>query len=130
MSKMFSELLKMASEQEQPQRLLFLFIRPEEKNARKQKKLQKGHLAPVMCVDKLPEELSGFEALVAEADSIDKSWQLMFVSGLSGSNNQAPSTEDAEPYLNKMTNDLVTGKNIANYLVLDRAGNPIEMMVN
>ena len=130
MSKMYSELLAMAQQQDQPQRLLFLFAQPEGNNPKKSKKHQKGHLTPVMCVDKLPEEVGSFSALVDEADKIEKNWQFIFISGLSGENNQAPTTEDAEPYLNRMTSDLMTGQNIARYLVLDRDGKPIEMMVN
>lgn len=130
MSNMYQELLEMANNQEQPQRLLFLFALPEGNNPKKSKKHQKGHLKPVMCVDKLPAEVSSFAELIKEADSIEDNWQFVFISGLSGDNNQAPTTEDAEPYLNRMTSDLMTGQNIARYLVLDREGQPIEMMVN
>ncbi|WP_448210960.1 ribonucleotide reductase subunit alpha [Colwellia sp. MEBiC06753] len=130
MSKIYKELLDMANNQTEPQRLLFLFAQPEGNNPKKSKKHQKGHLEPVMCVDKLPAEVESFEKLVAEADSIEKNWQFVFISGLSGQNNQAPTPEEAEPYLNRMTSDLMTGQNIARYLVLDREGKPIEMMVN
>lgn len=130
MSKTYDELLTMSLNQEQPQRLLFLFAKPEGHNPKKSKKHQKGHINPVMCVDKQPEEVTSFEALVNEADSIDKDWYFVFISGLSGQNNIPPTSEDAEPYLNKMTNDLVTGQNINRYLVLDREGQPIEMMAN
>lgn len=130
MSKIFDELLVMAANQDQPQRLLFLFAKPEGHNPKKSKKFQKGHINPMMCVDKLPDELTTFEALVKEADSIDSTWHFIFISGLSGENNKAPTSEDAEPYLNKMTNDLVTGQNINRYLVVDRIGQPIEMMAN
>lgn len=129
MSTIFNELVSMANEQDQPQRLLFLFARPETK-AKKNNKMQRGHIEPIMCVDKLPEEIANFEALTKEADSLESSWQFVFVAGLSGQNGVAPSAEEAEPYLNKMTNDLVTGQNIANYVVIDRAGQPLEMMVN
>lgn len=130
MSKIYEELLAMAANQDQPQRLLFLFAKPEGHNPKKSKKHQKGHINPIMCVDKLPEEVTSFDALVTEADSIDKEWHFVFISGLSGENNTPPSSDDAEPYLNKMTNDLVTGQNISRYLVLDRHGQPIEMTAN
>ncbi|TLU61997.1 ribonucleotide reductase subunit alpha [Thalassotalea litorea] len=130
MSATYNELLAMANEQQQPQRLLFLFAKPEGNNPKKSKKMQRGHLQPIMCVDKLPEEVQKFESLVAEADSVAQDWQFIFIAALSGTDGTAPDTEQAEPYLNKMTNDLVTGNNIANYVVLDRAGKPIEMMVN
>ncbi len=130
MSATFKELVKMANEQDEPQRLLFLFARPEGNNPKKSKKMQRGHLAPVMCVDKLPSEIANFDALVKEADSIEKDWQFILVAGLSGKKGIPPSADDAEPYLNKMTNDLVSGQNIASYVIIDRAGKPIELMVN
>jgi len=129
MSTVFSDLISMAKEQAEPQRLLFLFAKPESSKS-KNNKISRGHLAPIMCVDKLPDEIESFEQFAKEADSIEKSWQFIFVAGLSGQQGKAPTAEAAEPYLNKMTNDLVTGQNIANYVVIDRAGEPIEMMVN
>ena len=130
MSATFKELLAMAKEQTEPQRLLFLFARTEGNNPKKNKKMQKGHIEPVMCVDKLPEEIANFDALIKEADSVESNWQMVFVAGLSGKKGIAPTPEAAEPYLNKMTNDVVSGQNIASYVVMDRAGKPIELMVN
>jgi hypothetical protein len=132
MSDMFSQLLAMAEQQEQPQRLLFLFAKAEsasKKNA-SDKDPKSGTIEPRMCVDKLPKELSDYAALIKEADSVEKDWNFVFVAGLSGQNGFAPTTEMAEQYLNKMTNDLSSGKNIAQYVVFDREGQPIEMMVN
>ena len=48
----FSELLKAANEQDQPQRLLLLFAKAEN-TSKKKKQTQQGTLSPVMCVDKL-----------------------------------------------------------------------------
>lgn len=42
------------------------------------------------------------------------------IAGLSGTNGQAPSEEDAEPNLNKMTNDVANGADLSRYVVLDR----------
>jgi len=130
MSTTFTQLLSMAEQQEQPQRLLFLFARAESNKSNKSKKLQRGHLTPVMCVDKLPDELSSFNELIKEADQLETNWQFIFIAGLSGEQGKTPSAEQAEPYLNQMTNDLTNGQNIARYVVIDRAGEPIEMMVN
>lgn len=132
MSKMFSELLEMAEQQDQPQRMLFLFAKAETASNKvaTEKDPKGGTIEPRMCVDKLTTELTDFSALVQEADSVEKDWNFLFVAGLSGSNGVAPSTDAAEPYLNKMTNDLSSGQNIAQYVVLDRDGQPIEMMVN
>ncbi|KZZ29586.1 ribonucleotide reductase subunit alpha, partial [Oleiphilus sp. HI0081] len=101
----FSELLTAAQEQDQPQRLLFLFAKAEGE-AGKKKGEQEGSLSPVMCVDKLPEEIESFAALSEEADSISDEWDFMFVAGLAGQDGEAPSPDDAEPYLNQMANNL------------------------
>jgi len=134
MSKMFGELIKMALQQEQPQRLLFLFAKAESGDETNTAGLVKGHksgtIEPRMCVDKLPSELSKYSDLVKEADSVAKDWNFVFIAGLSGQDGVAPSTEMAEQYLNKMTNDLSAGQNIAQYVVFDREGKPIEMMVS
>lgn len=124
---MFDKLLKMANEQEQPQRMLFLFAKAETVKSKKKSKEEKGTLEPVMCVDKLPEELSSFEALVKEADSVSKEWTFMLAASLSGENGLTPTTEDAEPFLNRMTNDVAAGNDLSRYVILDREQNPIVM---
>lgn len=130
MIKLFKELMAMTQEQPAPQRLLFLFANAEATNPKKSKKHQRGTISPVMCVDKLPEELSTFEALVKEADSIEKNWNFVFIASLSGDNGVAPTTDEAEPYLNKMANDVETGNGISRYVVFDREENPIELESN
>ncbi len=122
----FSELLQMTGAQDEPQRLLLLFANAEAKNPKKSKKHQQGTITPVMCVDKAPEEVSDFASLVKEADGINKAWNFLFIASLSGENGKAPTTEDADPYLNKMTNDVEMG-NISQYLVIDRDENRIEL---
>ncbi len=122
----FSELLEMTSAQDEPQRLLLLFANAEAKNPKKSKKHQQGTITPVMCVDKAPEEVSDFTSLVKEADGINKEWNFLFIASLSGENGNAPTTEEADPYLNKMTNDVEMG-NISQYLVIDRDENRIEL---
>ena len=128
--KTFKELLKLTHEQEQPQRLMFLFANAESTNTKKSKKHQKGTILPVMCVDKLPEELTTFAALKAEADTIEESWNFVFIASLSGENGMTPSEDDAEPFLNKMVNDVQTGNNVGRYVIYDRGENPIELESN
>jgi len=127
----FPDLLEMATSQDQPQRLLFLFAQAEginsPKSNKKKNKAQKGTITPVMCVDKLPQEVESFEALITEADSINKGWNFIVIAGLSGKNNEAPSTEDAEPYLNQMVNGLASGEDLSRYIIFDREQNPIMM---
>ncbi|WKD25511.1 ribonucleotide reductase subunit alpha [Pseudoalteromonas sp. KG3] len=126
----FKDLLSYAKEQPDPQRLLFLFAKTELSNPNKSKKNAKGTITPTMCVDKLPNEIVSYESLIKEADNISKEWDFVFISSLSGVKGQPPSTEDADPYLNKMTNDVTSGQNIARYVVFDRQDNPIELLPN
>ena len=130
MISMFNDLLDMSREQTDPQRLLFLFAETKQSNKSRKQQDKKGTITPTMVVDKLPEELSNFNALVAEADSISKNWDFVFIASLSGDHKGPPSSEDAEPFLNAMTNDVTSGKRIHRYVVFDREENPIELNAN
>ncbi len=121
-----ADLIQAAQEQKEKQRLLFLFAKTESKK-KKKKKHQTGTITPVMCVDKLPEDIASFKALVAEADEISKEWDIMLIAGLCGSLDTPPSTDDAEPHLNKMANDLMSGQELSSYVIFDRKENPIVM---
>lgn len=122
----FSDLLQAARNQSTPQRLLLLFAQVETgKGGKKNKQKQHGSIAPLMCVDKLPEELDSFEALVAEADNICADWQFLIVAGLSGEGDQPPSPEQAEPYLNQMANAVASGQDLSGYAIFDRDENPV-----
>lgn len=123
----YDDLLKMASEQAEGQRLLFLFAKANTTRGTRKRDDKKGTLDPVMCVDKLPEEVPTFSGLVEEADTISKEWDLVLIAALSGEPGKAPTTEEAEPFLNQMTNDLANGQNIARYVIFDREENPIMM---
>ncbi len=125
----FSDLLDMVAKEDEPQRLLMLFAKAEggSSNPKKQRKKQRGTIEPVMCVDKLPEEIESFTQLVAEADNISNEWNFIIVAGLAGENGKAPTTEDADPYLNKMANGLAMGEDLSRYLIFDRNEDPILM---
>lgn len=125
----FEDLLKYAKEQEEAQRLLFLFVKANTTKKSRKRDDKRGTLDAVMCVDKLPEEIDSFKSLVEEADSITKEWDLVFTAGLSGTCDAPPTSDEAEPYLNQMTNDLVSGNNISRYLVFDRNDQPVMMQV-
>ncbi len=129
MSQLFEGLLQMAQQQDEPQRMLLLFAKAEDVKQKKKKKESRGTITPVMCVDKLPEELSCFEKLVNEADSVSKDWDFMLIASLSGENQITPSSEDAEPFLNRMTNDVASGNDLSRYVIFDRKQNPIEMQI-
>lgn len=120
----FQSLISAARQQAEPQRLLFLFAKAETEESG-QSKQQRGTLSPLMCVDKLPEELSSFAALSDEADSISPEWDFMLAAGLSGQNGKAPSSEEAEPFLNQMVSNLTSGQDLSRYVIFDRNDNPV-----
>lgn len=126
MSQFFSQLLRMSRQQDQPQRLLFLFARTELAGKNSSKHFQSGALSPVMCVDKLPGELDKFSRLVEEADGVSKDWDIVLIAGLGGQDGKAPSSDDAEVYLNKMTNDVSGGADLSRYMVLNREEEVLE----
>ncbi|AFV00131.1 hypothetical protein [Simiduia agarivorans] len=114
----FSDLLAIAATQPDAQRLLLLFANAEVEDHDNAE--IRGTLSPVMCVDKLPAQLTDFSTLVKEADGVSTGWNMVFVAGLAGKGKVPPTEKDAEPYLNQMTSDLRTGQDLSRYLVFDR----------
>lgn len=127
---MFKQVLTMSRQQTEPQRLLFLFAETSASRKSRKRDDKKGTITPRMVVDKLPEELTDFAALVIEADSIDKDWDFVFIAALGGDESGPPSSVEAEPFLRQMTSHVETGSNIHRYVVLDRDETPIELMAD
>lgn len=121
----FNDLLNQANDQQDAQRLLFLFAQSEANKKTKKRDEQRGTLSAVMCVDKLPKEIPSFKELVKEADNISTDWNMVFIAGLNGEQQTPPTSDDAEPYLNQMANDLASGQDLSRYVVFDRKENPI-----
>ncbi len=121
----FNDLLAQADQQQDAQRLLFLFAQSEASKKNRKRDEQRGTLSAVMCVDKLPKELPSFKDLVKEADNVNKDWDMVFIAGLNGDKQMPPTSDDAEPYLNQMANDLASGQDLSRYVVFDRQENPI-----
>ena len=123
----FADLLLAAAQQAEPQRLLFVFTRAElpDRYSEAQKaqflKQQGGALAPVMCVDKLPSELTDFTSLVSESEKTGQAWDIVFASSLSGQAGHAPTSEAAESALHKMIESIKFG-GVGAFLAFDRAG--------
>jgi len=125
MNSPFAKVLASAQEQSAPQRLLFMLAQSE--TTSKADSQAQGTISPLMCVDKLPEELSNFKDFVAEADTVSQDWNMIFIAAMPGENGITPSSEDAEPVLNMMVNDLVSGQDLSRYLILDRDEQQIEI---
>ncbi len=123
----FADLLAAAVEQPQAQRLLFMFAKAELPSGKTlaQKPVsehqQGGELRAVMCVDKLPAELSDFPGLVAESKHTGKTWDVVFITSMSGQEGLAPTSDAASRPLDMMVESLRNG-NIGNYLAFNQAG--------
>lgn len=116
----FNNFLNTAKNQNEPQRILFLFAKATPLKLNVSADHQSGTIEPIMCVDKLPDEIKSFESLTKEADSISPNWDFILIGSLGGQNGVAPTSKDAAPFLDRMTNDLTSGTNITKYLIIDR----------
>ncbi|WP_408190788.1 ribonucleotide reductase subunit alpha [Paraburkholderia graminis] len=126
----FDELIRVARQQPEPQRLLFVFTTVElpddctpEQRARFEAG-QGGALTPVMCVDKAPGEIGTFSDLLEESRQFLQEWTIVFVAALAGKNGCAPRTEDAEAPLNRMVESIKAGS-VGTYIPFDTLGRPV-----
>jgi hypothetical protein len=77
-----------------------------------------------MCVEKAPQELSSFEALVEESRQAGPPWQVVFAAGLAGRNGEPPSTEQTDAALTAMV-ERIRGGFIEGLLALSPTGEPL-----
>ncbi len=128
----FSDLLNAARQQPQPQRLLFVFAGaelPDDASPEQRAAFaagQGGALAPLMCADKVPDELAGFEALVSESEQFGQAWAIVFVAAMSGQGGVAPTSAQAEAPLQKMVEAIKAGQ-IGAYLPFNREGQAVNL---
>jgi len=127
----FASLLTVAGQQDEPQRLLFVFLRvslPPGSNTEQQdwyKAGEGGGLDPVMCVDKALDELSDFSALVTESERLGQDWQIMLVASLAGQNGSEPSPAQAEESLKMMVQTVQNGGDLSGFVAFKRNGDPV-----
>lgn len=125
----FASLLAAARAQPAPQRLLFAFCNrrlhddhtPHE--AERFAAGEGGILLPALCVDKSVLELSDFAALATQADSLDSSWQVVFVAAIDDSGSQ-----DADAPLKRMVQTIQTGGDVGRYLAFNRQGELLQFL--
>lgn len=128
----YEDFLAAAKKQPEPQRLLFVFAGAElpgghtesQKNQFEGRK--GGALTPVMCVDKLPGELSNFASLVEESSQMGKSWDIVFAAAMSVTPGAKPGFDEAEQPLKTMVEDIKKGK-IGNFLTFNREGTLVKL---
>ncbi|MFC6439775.1 ribonucleotide reductase subunit alpha [Bowmanella sp. JS7-9] len=123
----YTDLIKAAAMQDEPQRLLFVFAKAELPNGYTETQKQHfdqgmgGALAPVLCVDKLPDEVSDFVSLVEESKATGIDWDIAFVSTLGGRGGFAPNSDEATQPL-KMMMEKIQGGMIADFLTFNKTG--------
>ncbi len=126
----FDDLLRAARKQAEPQRLLFVFACAELPDASTPEQRarfhagQGGALTPLMCVDKTPEELETFDALVEESKQLAHDWAIVFVASLPGQGGRVPTSREADQPLQRMVESIKTGS-FGSFLPFDRHGEPI-----
>ena len=127
----FDDLLRSAREQEQPQRLLFVFAAagvPDDATPAQRASFlagKGGTLTPLMCVDRTPDELGSFDALLEESRQFGTAWDIVFVAALSGAGGIAPTPAQAGTPLQRMV-DSVNAGSIGGFLPFDMQGQPVQ----
>ena len=92
----FDDLLRMAAQQTDLQRLLLVFCKaemPEDATPQQKAEFEAGEggaLVPVASVDKFPEVLGSFDALKTEAASHGLDWDVLFVAAMDRSLDESP----------------------------------------
>lgn len=128
----YSDLIRAAGMQAEPQRLLFVMAcaeLPEGATAEQISQFEQGEggtLSPVLCVDKLPGEVSDFASLVAESERTGIHWDVAFVSAMSGRAGIEPNSDEAEQPLKMMMEQIQAGM-VAQFLALSRDGEIIAL---
>jgi len=126
----FDDLVRMAREQPEPQRLLFVFADaelPADSTPEQRSRFQAGEggaLAPLMSVDRSPEELGTFAALVEESRQFGRDWAIVFVGSLAGRGGNAPTSREIEQSLQFMIESIKMGA-FRQFLPYNRDGEPM-----
>ncbi len=127
----FDDLLRASRQQADAQRLLFVFAKagvPDDATPEQRDRFRSGRggtLSPLMCVDKLPDELSSFDALLEESRQFGQPWDIVFVASLPGSGGRAPTSEQAQEPMQQMVASIASGA-IGRYIPFDSHGQPVQ----
>lgn len=128
----FDDLLQVARQQPEPQRLLLVFAKaelPRDANDEERRLFEQGiggALAPKVCVDKTPEEIADFATLLEESRAALPDWDILFVSAMEGRGGHAPNPDEAVQPLRMMV-EQIKGARIARFLAVDRTGRLVEL---
>jgi hypothetical protein len=131
----FDDLLRTARFLPERQRLLFVFASvelPQDATAEQRARFEQGDggaLVPMMCVDKLPDELGTFDDFLRESTQFElpgQPWRLVFSAALAGTPGEAPSDAAVDAALARMVESVKTGAFDA-YLAFNREGVPVQL---
>lgn len=128
----FDDLLQAARQQADAQRLLLVFAEaslPDNASPEQRAAFAAGHggeLAPTTCVDKTPDEIGSFAALVQEAAQFNPNWVIVFVAGAAGIGPKAPTSKDVEPHLQGMVEAIKAGQ-LGNFIPFNRDGDAVSL---
>ncbi len=128
----FSDLLALSRQQAEPQRLLLVFAKAElPEDATDAEKAafdigEGGALAPQVCVDKRPEEIESFEALVKESRETDIHWDILFIAAMAGRGGFPPNSDEAEQPLRMMVESIKSGR-INEFLAVNPLGELVQL---
>ena len=126
----YAGFLDAARAQPETQRLLFVFAEaslPGQPSSRQRARFdggQGGTLTPVMCLDRLPSELGGFDELLDESRRTGQPWDIMFAASLAGRQGAAPDSGEAERALRLMIDSIQRGA-LERFLAFDRTGETV-----
>lgn len=126
----FDDLLRAAREQPEPQRLLFVFahaVLPDDSTPEQRARFAAGEggvLAPLMAVDRTPEELGTFAALVEESRRFGPDWSIVFVASLPGRAGRPPTSREADQPLQRMIESIKAGA-LSSFVPFDSQGRPV-----
>ena len=128
----FSDLLALSRQQAEPQRLLLVFAKaelPEDATDAEKAAFETGEggaLAPQVCVDKRPEEIESFEALVKESRETDIQWDILFIAAMAGRGGFPPNSDEAEQPLRMMVESIKSGR-ISEFLAVNPSGDLVQL---
>ena len=128
----FADLLAAARAESEPQRLLLVFAAaelPRDATPAEREAFERGEggaLAPTVCVDKRPEEIADFAALMAESEHTGQRWDILFVAAMSGRGGHPPTSDEAVQPLRMMVEQIKGGR-IGRFLAVDREGDLVSL---
>ena len=128
----FADLLQAARQQDTPQRLFFVFAAaelPEDASPAQRARYAAGGggaLTPVMAVDKSPDDLPSFDALVEESRHTGTHWDMVFVTTQAMPDGPLPDATQVEQTLTELIERIRLGQ-IDSFLTFNRQGSLVQL---